>query len=407
MIYKKLLYILVPFAILIGFIFGGMMLITSQIFGKSNLAPLDKTDANVVSFIPQTDNLSKELERLQEYEIIQDAEAAKQYAARNDCGKFANGQTRTCNSKVSDPGEKYYFSKSQSADEIVHILVGDFEYKPSVKFKVFSNDTAETLMSKLPRYLNRPMGEMYKIRAQLMSSDHVKETLNRVSEEYDFHDFDMSEDEMLHQGIRYKLEGYLGAGEYQISKSTPINGLIRMMVGKFVNMIKPYRNEYMKIVGHKKLYPWGEGKVVSLHDLICLASDLVGEAQLHPEQQPGIASVYWNRVGENHPEISGLNLDATFKYGFENTTAYDPTKKDDIEFQRKLVNWYNTYQMRIINKGAIAQISKSAWEAILRPEQNKNIYYLHDKDGNIHYASTYDEHKQNEVKYGLSDGTHN
>lgn len=402
MIYKKLFYILVPIAVFFGVLIGGIMLIGQTIAGKSKLAPIDKTEANMVSFTPKTDNLSKELDRLQEYEIIQDAEAAKQYAASHDCGNYPNGKTRSCNSKISDPGEKYYFSKAQGADEIVHALVGDFTYKPTVKFKIFSNDTVDKIMREIPGYLGRPLGEVYHLKAKFQMSKHVKRIINRVSKEYDFHDFELNEDEMLHPGIVYKLEGYLGVGPYEISKSIPNEALIRMMVGRFVNLVKPYHNEYMKIVGHKKLYPWTDGKLVSFHDLVALASDLVGESQLHPEQQPGIASVYWNRVTEVHKEISGLNLDATFIYGFENSSDYTPARKYDFDYQRKLVNWYNTYQMSIINKGAIAQVSKSAWEAILRPESSRNIYYIHDKQGNIHYAENMKEHNENQAKYGVA-----
>lgn len=407
MVYKKLFYILVPIAVLIGVFFGGFMLIAQTIAGKSKIAPLDKTEANVISFTPKTDNLSKELDRLQEYEIIQDSEAAKQYAASHDCGSLPNGQTRSCNSKISDPGEKYYFSKSMGADEIVHSLVGDFTYKPTVKFKIFSNDTVEKIIREVPNYLGRPLGEVYRMRAQFQFEDHIKKILNRVSKEHDFHDFDLSKDEMMYPGIKYNLEGYIGVGDYEITKSIPLTALVRMMVGKFVDLVKPYRDEYMKIVGHKKIYPWAETKLVSFHDLVCLASDLVGEGQLHPEQQPGIASVYWNRISQTHEDISGLNLDATFIYGFINTSQYDPAKKYDLDYQRRLVNIYNTYQTSLINKGAIAQVSKTAWEAILRPEHTNNIYYIHDKNGNIHYAENLKEHNENQEKYGVANITSN
>jgi UPF0755 protein len=37
--------------------------------------------------------------------------------------------------------------------------------------------------------------------------------------------------------------------------------------------------------------------------------------------------------------------------------------------------------------------------AAINPEKSSYFYYLHDKDGNIHYAKTYSEHKQNIKKY--------
>lgn len=406
MFYKKIIYVLIPIAVLVGIVIGGATFISKSIASKSKLAAISKQETSLIKFIPKSKDLGKELERLQEYELIQDAEAAKKYASSHKCGTLPNGSTRSCNSDISDPNQEYYFSKSQSAKEIIHVLVGDFTFNANTKFKVFSNDSAEKIFRETPQILGRPLGEMYKMRGQLMLKSHANEILKRVSKEYDFHRFDTSSKEMMHQGIRYKLEGYLGVGEYNINKSIPIPALARMMVGRFVELVKPYEADIAKYVGKKKLYPWGAYKKVSFHDLVCLASDLVGEAQLHPDQQPGIAAVYWNRIAKDNPEISGLNLDATFDYGYKNSNDYDPAKKDDTEYKRKHFNWYNTYKMRIINKGAIAQVSKSAWEAILRPEKTKNIYYLHDSKGNIHYAENYGDHKSNEVKYGLSDGKH-
>ena len=406
MFYKKIMYVLIPIAVAVGIVIGGITFISKSIASKSKIAPIDKQETAMIKFVPKSDNLGKELERLQEYELIQDAEAAKKYAASHKCGKLPDGSERECNSKISDPNQEYYFSKSQGADEVVHVLVGDFTYKPNTKFRIFSNDSAEKIYRETPQILGRPLGEMYKMRGQLMLKEHAREIIERVSKEYNFNYFDLNEEEMLHQGIRYKLEGYLGVGEYQINKSLPIPGMVRLMVGKFIEMVKPYKKDIDNLVGKKDLYPFQKTKKVSFHNLVCLASDLVGEAQLHPDQQPGIAAVYWNRVAEDHPEISGLNLDATFDYGYKNSNDYDPAKKDDTEYKRGHFNWYNTYKMRIINQGAISQVSKTAWEAILRPEKTKNIFYLHDDKGNIHYAENYQDHKANEVKYGLSDGTH-
>lgn len=402
MIYKKIAYVLIPLAVFVGMFIGGTVWIHKSIAGKSKIAPIDKNEVGMIPFTPTSDDLSKELDRLQEYEIIQDAAAAKKYAASHTCGKTSNDETRPCNSKISDPNERYYFSKSQSADEIIHVLVGDFEFKGNKKITVFSNDTLEKLKNQIPTLLGRPLGESNKFRAQVTINNHVKKTVERVAKEMDFNYFNLDEKNMLHQGIRYKLEGYIGTGVYNLNKSIPITGLVRLMVEKFVKMIKPYKAELDKVIG-RKLYPWGNEKHnVNLHTLVCLASDLVGEGQLHPEQQPGIAAVFWNRMTKINDEIGGLNLDATFLYGYKNSNDYDPAKARDIEYMRKHLNWYNTYKMKIINQGAIAQISKSAWEAILKPEDRDAFFYLHDSDGKIHYAKTYAEHKANESKFGVA-----
>jgi UPF0755 protein len=58
-----------------------------------------------------------------------------------------------------------------------------------------------------------------------------------------------------------------------------------------------------------------------------------------------------------------------------------------------------TYKVRGLPQSPICNPGMKAIEAAIYPTTSNYLYYLHDKGGNIHYASTYEQHKLNEEKY--------
>jgi len=59
----------------------------------------------------------------------------------------------------------------------------------------------------------------------------------------------------------------------------------------------------------------------------------------------------------------------------------------------------NTYKTKGLPKNPISNPGMEAIEAAVHPKSSSYLYYLHDKDGNIHYAKTFEEHKLNKGKY--------
>ena len=58
-----------------------------------------------------------------------------------------------------------------------------------------------------------------------------------------------------------------------------------------------------------------------------------------------------------------------------------------------------TYKTKGLPKNPIGNPGLEAIKATIYPQSSPYLYYLHDKDGNIHYARTFTEHKQNIKKY--------
>jgi UPF0755 protein len=65
----------------------------------------------------------------------------------------------------------------------------------------------------------------------------------------------------------------------------------------------------------------------------------------------------------------------------------------------KIDSPYNTYKYVGLPPGPISNPGLAALRAVANPQVSEYLYYLHDKEGNIHYAKTLDEHNQNVVEY--------
>ena len=60
---------------------------------------------------------------------------------------------------------------------------------------------------------------------------------------------------------------------------------------------------------------------------------------------------------------------------------------------------YNTYRYKGLSPTPIGNPGLASIEAALTPKDSPYLYYLHDEDGSIYYARTYQEHLQNIRKY--------
>ncbi|MFA6463804.1 MAG: endolytic transglycosylase MltG [Candidatus Paceibacterota bacterium] len=126
--------------------------------------------------------------------------------------------------------------------------------------------------------------------------------------------------------------------------------------------------------------------------IITLASIIEKEVQ-KPEDKKTVAEIFVKRLNTG----MALQSDATIAY------ILDEDSKDVTALDLKKDSPYNTYIYKglpptpITNPGLDA--INSAYDAILNPQGTTYLYFLTDKDGNVHYATTYAEHKANVAKY--------
>ena len=125
--------------------------------------------------------------------------------------------------------------------------------------------------------------------------------------------------------------------------------------------------------------------------LIVLASIIQREAGSEKEM-PLIAGIIWNRWLKD----MNFEMDATIQYALGKPGSWWPViKVEDYKFDSP----YNTY----LNKGRppspICNPGLAAIDAVVNPEKSEYLYYLHDSEGQIHPAKTYEEHLANIEKY--------
>ncbi len=121
---------------------------------------------------------------------------------------------------------------------------------------------------------------------------------------------------------------------------------------------------------------------LSMHDVVTLASIIEKETGVAHER-PRIASVFLNRLAKG----MRLQTDPTVIYGVENfdgnlTRAH---LNDDT-------NPYNTYQIKGLPPGPIANPGAAALRAVVEPEDSEFLFFVSRGDGSHVFSKTYSEH---------------
>ena len=128
------------------------------------------------------------------------------------------------------------------------------------------------------------------------------------------------------------------------------------------------------------------------------------------DDMPLIAGIIWNRLLKDMK----LEIDATVQYARDSITHYGkepsdvqlsgyssdgswwtPIKVADLE----IPSTYNTYRNKGLPPHPICNSGIEAIDATLNSAETECMYYLHDSNGQIHCAVTYEEHKANIEKY--------
>ncbi len=126
----------------------------------------------------------------------------------------------------------------------------------------------------------------------------------------------------------------------------------------------------------------------SLEEILIMASILEKEANKTADRQM-IAGVLWHRIQIGMP----LQTDATFPYYLGRNT-FEVTLTD-----LKTDHPYNTYTNKGLPPGPIGNPGLDSVLAAATPTKNNYIFFLSDRQGNFHYAVTYEQHLANKRKY--------
>lgn len=171
------------------------------------------------------------------------------------------------------------------------------------------------------------------------------------------------------------FEGYLFPDTYLFSPSSDAASIVANMRANFNVKILPL-SPLIAVSGH------------SLADTVTMASLIEKEARTSAVRHI-VSGILWNRLRLGMP----LQVDAVFGYIFARDT-YSPSFAD-----LKVNSPYNTYTHTGLPPGPIDNPSFDSLDAAASPTKTDYLYYLVDKNGVIHYATTYAGHQANRAKY--------
>jgi len=177
-------------------------------------------------------------------------------------------------------------------------------------------------------------------------------------------------------------EGYLFPDTYLIPRDADIN-----LVMSLLN--KNFSKKYTGTDGGKSR--------LTQQEIVTIASLVEREAKF-AQDRPLVASVIFNRLGIGMK----LDIDATVQYALgwqedEKTWWKKNLTSDDL----KISSPYNTYRNAGLPPTPISNPGLSSILSVTNPAKTNYLFYISDKYGHLHFATTIKEHNANIQKYGL------
>lgn len=166
------------------------------------------------------------------------------------------------------------------------------------------------------------------------------------------------------------LEGYLYPDTYRFSKGMPVTSIIHVMVSRFWEVTTPL-SEKIK-----------ESRMTT-NEVVTLASIVEKETGLDRERSL-IASVFLNRLKKK----MRIESDPTVIYGIKDFNG-NLTRKDLVSHTK-----YNTYVIRGLPPGPIANPGLASIKAVLYPAKSDYLYFVSRNDGSHCFSSKFSDHNR-------------
>jgi len=166
------------------------------------------------------------------------------------------------------------------------------------------------------------------------------------------------------------LEGYLYPDTYRFGRGQPAISIIDVMVKRFFEVTNPLQ----KRIGESGM---------TLQQVVTMASLIEKETGQRGER-PVIASVFLNRLKRG----MRLESDPTVIYGIRDFNG-NLTRKDLSESTP-----YNTYVIRGLPFGPIANPGEESIKAVLDPADTDYLYFVSKNNGSHHFSKTLREHNR-------------
>jgi UPF0755 protein len=249
-----------------------------------------------------------------------------------------------------------------------HIKAGEYEFS----CKLSPSEIINKLIRGEKKYYNVTIPE------DLNASDISQRLLSfRLIKEEEFLRLLADREFISSIGIEAEsLEGYLYPDTYRLDRSMTAREIIRIMVTQFWKEITPAIRKRAEEMG------------MTIHQLVTLAS-IIGKESGASSEKPLISAVFHNRMKRGMK----LQSDPTAIYGLPGNVKIVLSK------HLKLDNPYNTYRIKGLPPGPIANPGIDSIRAALYPARVNYLYFVAQNDGIHHFSADFADHTNAVLKY--------
>lgn len=177
-------------------------------------------------------------------------------------------------------------------------------------------------------------------------------------------------------------EGYLFPDTYLMPKDASASAVISIMQSNFDKKTAELQDEI-------------ENQGLTVTEGVILASIVEREGRTDSDR-PVIAGILLKRLREGW----ALNVDAALQYalGYQEDEKTWWKKSLTLE-DKEIASPFNTYTHAGLPPSPISNPGLGSLTAVARPVESSYWFYLHDPQGQAHFAVTLEEHNENIVRY--------
>jgi len=254
----------------------------------------------------------------------------------------------------------------------VNIQAGEYDIPPHVSIKELVQILQNGVFDRKITFLEGERIEQYALRAANLITKNEQDKQSFINE-------------FLNNPEA--KEGYLFPDTYSYNTETTANGLIDWMTARFEEVIAP-------VLATNKLN-------LTSGEVIILASIVEREGR-NSVDRPIIAGILINRLNEDTP----LFVDATTQYQID-SEKLNLLPIESVDFWKASITQdylesespFNTRKMFGLPPTPICNPGLESFQAVVNYQKTNYYYYIHDNNGDVHYAETLDEHNENVSKY--------
>lgn len=259
----------------------------------------------------------------------------------------------------------YNLKKTMDVKELTQVLqTGKVGSKDSISITFVEGKNMKWIANKIAEETNNTEEDVYTL---LENEEYIDSLINK---------YWFITEEVKNSDIYYPLEGYLFPDTYQFeNKNVSVEEIFEKLLEQMEKKLNNYKNDI-------------QSSNYSIHKLLTIASIVENEAVFDKDRKD-VASVVYNRLNAKMP----IQSDVTTYYALK----IDMGTRDLYSSEINTYNPYNTRGPNMAGKlpvGPISMVGISSIESAIKPNETPYLYFVADKDGNVYFTRTYDEHLQ-------------